>query len=90
MKMASSKWLVVAKVIVKLMDHLYLLVQFVLVGILISYIFCTTFKGAMMLSQPHFYQGSNLYVNQSVGLNPDKERHEMALYVESVIQVHQL
>lgn len=44
----------------------------------------------MMLSQPHFYQGSNLYVNQSVGLNPDKERHEMALYVESVIQVHQL
>ncbi len=44
-----------------------------------------------MLSQPHFYQGSYFYVNQSVGLNPDKERHEMALYVESVIvQFHQL
>ncbi|ODN04769.1 Lysosome membrane protein 2 [Orchesella cincta] len=39
-------------------------------------------KVGMMLSQPHFYQGSDYYVNQSVGLHPEKARHEMALYIE--------
>ncbi|CAL8137071.1 unnamed protein product [Orchesella dallaii] len=39
-------------------------------------------KVGMVLSQPHFYQGSEFYVNQSVGLEPKKDKHEMALYIE--------
>lgn len=39
-------------------------------------------KGPMMLSQPHFYQGSPTYLNQTLGLSPQKEKHEMTMYLE--------
>lgn len=39
-------------------------------------------KGPMMLSQPHFYQGSPIYLNQSIGLFPEKDKHEMSMFLE--------
>jgi len=38
----------------------------------------------IVVSWPHFYDGDQMYVNQSVGLNPDRVRHETFLSLEPV------
>jgi len=37
-----------------------------------------------VVSWPHFYNGDQMYVNQSVGLSPNKVLHETFLSIEPV------
>lgn len=39
----------------------------------------------VVISWPHFYNGDEEYVNQSIGLQPEKDLHETLLILEPVI-----
>ena len=38
----------------------------------------------IVASTPHFYMGAEEYINQSIGLSPDKNRHQTFIDIEPV------